>query len=80
MAAFRTQDRSDIQANATIELLYFNPLKPTLIYMLFKNSVRTSKRTPHFIITNINWLKLFKEIIGVYAENHSKNKYKMQRY
>jgi hypothetical protein len=28
--------------------------------MLFKNSVRTSKRTPHFIITKINWLTLFK--------------------
>jgi thiosulfate reductase cytochrome b subunit len=28
--------------------------------MLFKNSVRTSKRTPHFTITNINWLTLFK--------------------
>jgi hypothetical protein len=28
--------------------------------MLFKNSVRTSKRTPHFTIANINWLILFK--------------------
>jgi hypothetical protein len=28
--------------------------------MLFKNSVRTSKRTPHFAITKINWLTLFK--------------------
>jgi len=27
--------------------------------MLFKNSVRTSKRTPHFTITKINWLTLF---------------------
>jgi hypothetical protein len=26
--------------------------------MLFKNSVRTSKRTPHFTITKINWLTL----------------------
>jgi hypothetical protein len=40
--------------------------------MLFKNSVRTSKRTPHFTITNINWLTLFKEIIAVYSENHAK--------
>jgi hypothetical protein len=31
--------------------------------MLFKNSVRTSKRTLHFTITKINWLTLFKEII-----------------
>jgi hypothetical protein len=28
--------------------------------MLFKNSVRTSKRTPHLTITKINWLTLFK--------------------
>jgi hypothetical protein len=40
--------------------------------MLFKNSVRTSKRTLHFTITKINWLMLFKEIIAVYSENHEK--------
>jgi hypothetical protein len=40
--------------------------------MLFKNPVRTSKRTPHFTITKINWLTLFKEIIAVYSENHAK--------
>jgi hypothetical protein len=40
--------------------------------MLFKNSVRTSKRTPYFTITKINWLTLFKEIIAVYSENHAK--------
>jgi len=28
--------------------------------MLFKNSGRTSKRTPHFTITKIIWLTLFK--------------------
>jgi hypothetical protein len=28
--------------------------------MLYKNTVRTSKRTPHFTITKINWLTLFK--------------------
>jgi hypothetical protein len=28
--------------------------------MLFKNSVRTSKRTTYFTITKINWLTLFK--------------------
>jgi hypothetical protein len=38
----------------------------------FKNSVRTSKRTPHFTITKISWLMLFKEIIAVYSENHAK--------
>jgi len=40
--------------------------------MLFKNSVRTSKRTPNFTITKINFLTLFKEIIAVYIENHAK--------
>jgi hypothetical protein len=39
--------------------------------MLFKNSVHTSKRTPHFKITNINWLMMFKEIIAVIRENHA---------
>jgi hypothetical protein len=42
--------------------------------MLFKNPVRTSKRTQHFAITEINWLTLFKEIIAVYSENHAKSK------
>jgi hypothetical protein len=42
--------------------------------MLFKNSVRTSKRTQHFAITKKkkNWLMLFKEIIADYSENHTK--------
>jgi hypothetical protein len=39
--------------------------------MLFKNPVRTPKRTPHFTITKINWLMLFKEIIAI-GENYSK--------
>jgi hypothetical protein len=42
-----------------------NPFKMKLIYILFKNSVRTSKRTPNFTITKINWLMLFKEIINI---------------
>jgi hypothetical protein len=40
--------------------------------MLVKKSVHTSKRTPHFTITKINWLMPFKEIITVYSENHAK--------
>jgi hypothetical protein len=40
--------------------------------ILFKNSVRTSKRTPTFTITKINWLMLLKEIIAVYSEKHAK--------
>jgi hypothetical protein len=39
--------------------------------MLFKNPVRTSKKTPHLTITKINWLTLFKEMIAVYSENHT---------
>jgi hypothetical protein len=36
-------------------------------------SVRTAKKTRHFSITKINWLTLFKEIIAVYSENHTKH-------
>jgi hypothetical protein len=39
---------------------YINPLKPKLVQIIFKNSVRTSKKTPHFTMTKINWLTLFK--------------------
>jgi hypothetical protein len=47
--------------------------------MLFKNPVRTSKRTPHFTITKINWLTLFKEIILDYNEKHKQTyEHKMQ--
>jgi len=43
--------------------------------MLFKNSVRTSKRTTqHFTIKKINSLMMFKDVIGVYSENHTKPK------
>jgi hypothetical protein len=51
---------------------YINPLKKKLVCILFKNSVRTSKRTPTITITKINWLTPFKEIISVYSENHEK--------
>jgi hypothetical protein len=34
--------------------------------------VRTSKRTPYFTITKINWLILFKEITAVYNAKHMK--------
>jgi hypothetical protein len=34
--------------------------EPLLTYVIFKNPVRTSKITPHFTITRINWLTLFK--------------------
>jgi hypothetical protein len=37
-----------------------------------ENSGWASKRTQHFNIKKINWLRLFKEIIPVYTENHTK--------
>jgi hypothetical protein len=40
--------------------------------MLFNNSVRTSKRTPQFTVTKINWLMLFAEIMAVCSENHAR--------
>jgi hypothetical protein len=43
-------------------------ISATLVFIVFKNPVRTSKRTPHFTITKINWLMLFKEIIPFYNE------------
>jgi hypothetical protein len=41
---------------------------------LFKNSVRTAKKTQLFTITKIIWLTLFKEIIAAYPKNHTKPK------
>jgi hypothetical protein len=49
------------------------PLKPKLIRIIFKVSVRTSKRTPHFTVKNIKWLTLFKGTIAVYSKNHTKS-------
>jgi hypothetical protein len=40
-------------------------LNLTVVFVIFKNSVRTSKRTLHLIIIKNNWLMLFKEIITV---------------
>jgi pantothenate kinase len=48
-------------------------LKLKLVKIIFKNSVRTAKKTLHFTITKINWLTLFKEITAVYIENHTKH-------
>jgi hypothetical protein len=54
-------------------LLIFNPLKPNLVWIIFRNLVRTAKKTPHFTITKINWLTMFKETIPVYSDNHTKS-------
>jgi hypothetical protein len=40
--------------------------------IIFKNPVRTAKKTTHFTITKLNWLTLFKEIIAVCTENQTK--------
>jgi hypothetical protein len=39
---------------------------------MFNNSVPTLEKTQHVSITKINLLKLFKEIITVYSEIHTK--------
>jgi hypothetical protein len=48
----------------TCVLTFCSRITPTYI------SVRTSKRTPHFTITNVNFLTLCKEIVCVYMDNH----------
>jgi hypothetical protein len=53
--------------------MLINPLKPKLFWTIFENSVRTAKKTQHFTITKTNWLTLFKDIIPVYSENHTKH-------
>jgi hypothetical protein len=55
-----------------VVIAYFNPLKPKLVYITFKNSVRTAKKTQHVTVTKINRLTLFKDIIAVYSENRTK--------
>jgi hypothetical protein len=47
-------------------------LKLKLFYIIFKNSVRTAKKTPHFTVTKFNRLTPLKEIIAVYSENHAR--------
>jgi hypothetical protein len=46
-----------------------------VVMMVFKNSVRTAKKTPHFTVTKINRLTLFKEIIAVYSESQTEHIY-----
>jgi hypothetical protein len=36
------------------------------------NSNRTAKKTPHFAITKMNWLTMFKVITALYTENGTK--------
>jgi hypothetical protein len=55
-------------------------LKPKLVQIILNNAVRTTKKTQHFSITNINWLTLFKEITPVSTEIYETHKYKMKSY
>jgi hypothetical protein len=43
-----------------------------VVQIIFKDSVRTAEKTPHFTVTKINCLTLFKEIIDVYCEKRVK--------
>jgi hypothetical protein len=42
------------------------------VYADVTYSGRTSKKTRHFTITEINWLMLSEEFFTVYSENHTK--------
>lgn len=51
-----------------------NLLKRKFAKIVFNDSVRTEKKTPHFTISKINLLIVFKELIAVYNKNHKKIK------
>jgi hypothetical protein len=40
--------------------------------MIYKNTVRTSQETHYVSATETSRLKLFKETVAVYCENHTK--------
>jgi hypothetical protein len=48
------------------------PLKPKIVYIIHKNSVRTAKKAQHFTVTKINRLTLFKKIIAICSKKHMK--------
>jgi hypothetical protein len=68
--SFRQMLRNEMH-HSTPRKTMINPSKPKHIQTC-KNSVHTSKRTPHFTITKISWLMLFIKIIIVYTENDRK--------
>jgi hypothetical protein len=71
---------SSIRNPQRIKITGINALKPKLVQIAYKNSVRTAKKTQHFTITKINRLTLFKEIIPVYSENHTKHIHTKRRF
>jgi hypothetical protein len=52
---------------------WINRLKPKLVWIIIKNSVRTAKKASHFTVTKITWLTLLKEIIAANSKNHTKH-------
>jgi hypothetical protein len=48
--------------------------------LIFKNSMRNAKKTPHFTITENNLLMLYKEIIAVHSESQTKHISTKQKY
>jgi hypothetical protein len=69
---FLNWHRPTQHVSSPIDSNWIKPLKPKLVWIIFKNSVRTAKKTQHFSIARINWLTLFKEVIAVYSENHTR--------
>jgi hypothetical protein len=57
------------QSKEKLHMFQGKTLKPKLVWITFKNSARTAKKTQLFTITKINWLTLFKEIIAVHIQN-----------
>jgi hypothetical protein len=45
-----------------------NPLKPKFVQSIFKNLVCTSKKTPHFSFSKINWVMLDKDMSPIYNQ------------
>jgi hypothetical protein len=66
-----TGQRLTFQARLKTPTRTSKPLKPKIVY-IFNHSVRTAKKTPHFTVTKIKYLTLFKEIIAVYCQNRMK--------
>jgi hypothetical protein len=52
----------------------FNPYGLKFFYTLYKDSARTLQVTQWVSITQSNQLMLFREIIAIYCENHTKHK------
>jgi hypothetical protein len=60
-----------------IELKINNLKQEAHLNNIYKSPVLTSKETQHLSITKIDWLTVFKDIIAVYSENHTK---RIKRY